>query len=80
MKPFSFTVLAAIFSTITAQKIADYLPECSLDCLSEARGKVTDCPENDAVCWCVQSNYEAIYNSGVSCVLQECGADKSVGW
>ncbi|KAK3192651.1 hypothetical protein K4F52_001450 [Lecanicillium sp. MT-2017a] len=57
----------------------DYLPECSVKCLDDATTKSTDCSLDDAVCWCVQSNYEAIYNTGVSCVLQECGLDKATG-
>jgi cobalamin biosynthesis Mg chelatase CobN len=71
---------AAVLSGLgAAQKQADFLPECSLDCLDDATKKATDCALDDAVCWCVQENYENIYNAGVACVLQSCGPDRAVG-
>lgn len=72
-------LLAVAAGLVAAQDRAAFLPECSLKCLDEATENVTDCALDDAVCWCVQANYEAIYNSGVACVLQACGAEVSVG-
>ncbi|KAI9172621.1 hypothetical protein HJFPF1_02128 [Paramyrothecium foliicola] len=69
---------AALSGFASAQDKADYLPECSLDCLNTATEQATDCSLDDAVCWCVQENYENIYDAGVACVLQACGPDRAV--
>ncbi|KAH6989125.1 hypothetical protein BKA56DRAFT_668309 [Ilyonectria sp. MPI-CAGE-AT-0026] len=73
---FIFTALATSFTAAEVKK-EDYFPECSIDCLNDGTEKATDCSATDAVCWCVQSNYEAIYNQALACVLKECGADKA---
>lgn len=75
---FILTVLATSFTAAEVKK-EDYFPECSIDCLNDGTEKATDCSATDAVCWCVQSNYEAIYNQALACVLKECGADKATG-
>lgn len=78
MKFSTFAVWAsAIFST-AAQDRADFLPKCALQCLDDATKRVTDCDLDSAVCWCIQSNYEAIYDAGVTCVLDSCGPDKAL--
>ncbi|KAK7431610.1 hypothetical protein QQZ08_001828 [Neonectria magnoliae] len=69
--------LAAGFAVADVKK-EDYFPECSIECLNEGTEKATDCSTSDAVCWCVQSNYEAIYDQAVNCVMEECGADKAI--
>ncbi|KAH7022170.1 hypothetical protein EDB80DRAFT_805838 [Ilyonectria destructans] len=75
----SIFILTALATSFTAAEVKkeDYFPECSIDCLNDGTEKATDCSTTDAVCWCVQSNYEAIYNQALACVLKECGADKA---
>ncbi|EHK44906.1 hypothetical protein TRIATDRAFT_171091, partial [Trichoderma atroviride IMI 206040] len=74
------TLLAAasVAGVVAAQSLSDYFPKCSVDCLEEATKQATSCSTTDAVCFCVQSNYEAIYNSGLACVLKDCGNDVAV--
>ncbi|CAG9940155.1 unnamed protein product [Clonostachys rosea f. rosea IK726] len=72
-------LIVAALSLVSGQKKEDYFPECSLNCLNDGTKKATDCSLTDAVCWCVQSNYEAIYDAAVSCVMAACGAGVSVG-
>uniref|UniRef100_A0A8H7KCX5 CFEM domain-containing protein n=1 Tax=Bionectria ochroleuca TaxID=29856 RepID=A0A8H7KCX5_BIOOC len=71
-------LIVAALSLVSGQKKEDYFPECSLNCLNDGTKKATDCSLTDAVCWCVQSNYEAIYDAAVSCVMAACGAGVSV--
>lgn len=78
MKVATIAVVASSICSVAAQNRADFLPECSLKCLDDATKKVTNCALDDAVCWCVQSNYEDIYNNGVACVLDACGSDKAI--
>ncbi|EGX94601.1 hypothetical protein CCM_02872 [Cordyceps militaris CM01] len=78
MKVTTIAVVASSIWSVTAQNRADFLPECALKCLDDATQKVTSCSLTDAVCWCVQKNYEDIYNAGVACVLTECGNDKAL--
>lgn len=77
----SVFVLATVAAGLAGAEIKkeDYFPECSIDCLNDGTEQATDCSTTDAVCWCVQSNYEAIYNQAVNCVLTECGADEAIG-
>lgn len=79
MKTTSFLLAASMAGAVVAQKLSDYFPECSLNCLEQGTTSATDCTLGDAVCFCVQSNYEAIYNAELSCVLKDCGASVSVG-
>ncbi|KAH7163371.1 hypothetical protein B0J13DRAFT_518605 [Dactylonectria estremocensis] len=76
----SVFVLATVAAGLAGAEIKkeDYFPECSIDCLNDGTEQATDCSTTDAVCWCVQSNYEAIYNQAVNCVLTECGADEAI--
>ena len=76
---FTPLVIAAVVGSAAALDRADYMPECSRECLDNATKEATDCSLDDAVCWCVKSNYDAIYNAGVSCILSECGLDKATG-
>ncbi|KAM6487493.1 hypothetical protein HDV62DRAFT_154898 [Trichoderma sp. SZMC 28011] len=78
MKTTSFLLAASMAGAVVAQKLSDYFPECSLNCLEQGTTSATDCTLGDAVCFCVQSNYEAIYNAELSCVLKDCGASVSV--
>ncbi|RSL55661.1 hypothetical protein CEP54_009243 [Fusarium duplospermum] len=57
---------------------ADYFPECSLDCLTEAIEKSTDCKETDSTCLCDHDNYVAIYEYTMDCVIDACGEDVAV--
>lgn len=72
------TTLASSFVAANVE-MKDYFPKCSIDCLEKGTEKATDCKTDDAVCWCMQSNYEAIYNQAVNCVMEACGADDAVG-
>jgi hypothetical protein len=73
-----FAATVALSGFASAQKKSDYFPECSLDCLNDATKKATDCDLEDAVCWCVQANYEAIYTAGYACVIKACGNDVAI--
>ncbi|KAK8924901.1 hypothetical protein MANI_001120 [Metarhizium anisopliae] len=79
MKSTLLLLACAFTGSVVAQNREDYFPECSLKCLDQATKQATDCSLDDAVCMCVQKNYEAIYNAGVNCVLQACGPDEAVG-
>ncbi|KAK9439155.1 CFEM domain-containing protein [Metarhizium brunneum] len=79
MKSILLLLACAFTGSVVAQNRKDYFPECSLKCLDQATKQATDCSMDDAVCMCVQKNYEAIYNAGVNCVLQACGPDEAVG-
>ncbi|KAF5125688.1 hypothetical protein E5D57_010378 [Metarhizium anisopliae] len=79
MKSTLLLLACAFTSSVVAQNRKDYFPECSLKCLDQATKQATDCSMDNAVCMCVQKNYEAIYNAGVNCVLQACGPDEAVG-
>jgi hypothetical protein len=79
MKTTALLLTVSMAGAVVAQSLSDFFPDCSLDCLEEATKKATDCSTTDAVCFCVQSNYEAIYNQGLPCVLKACGPDVSVG-
>jgi hypothetical protein len=75
----TLVLLAGLASSVVAQNRPDFFPDCSLDCLDAAVEDATDCSNDDAWCQCIQSNYEAIYDSGVNCVMQECGPDTAIG-
>lgn len=79
MKTNTLLFAASMAVTVAAQSLSDYFPQCSIDCLEDATKKATSCSTTDAVCFCVQSNYEAIYNQGLTCVLKDCGNDVAVG-
>lgn len=79
MKSTLLLLACAFTGSVVAQNREDYFPECSLKCLDQATKQATDCSLDDAVCMCVQKNYEAIYNAGLNCVLQACGPDEAVG-
>lgn len=71
-----FTALLAAAVAASAASLQDYVPECSLKCLSDARASATTCKDDtDLKCVCVLENYRAIYNSAVGCVLLACGND-----
>ncbi|KAM0454162.1 hypothetical protein ACHAPV_008629 [Trichoderma viride] len=78
MKTTTLLAAASVAGVVAAQSLSDYFPKCSIDCLEEATEQATKCSVTDAVCFCVQSNYEAIYNSGLACVLKDCGKDVAV--
>ncbi|CAM1501486.1 Fc.00g034700.m01.CDS01 [Cosmosporella sp. VM-42] len=78
MKTIILTFATIAAQLVAAQDRADYFPECSLDCLDQGTKDATNCSLDDAWCWCIQSNYEAIYNSATVCVINECGAIEAV--
>lgn len=73
------TLLVTGAAVAAAQKVADYFPECSVDCLADSVSAASDCTLDDAWCICIQATYEAITAHGTSCVMKECGADVAVG-
>ncbi|KAK4183886.1 hypothetical protein QBC35DRAFT_78319 [Podospora australis] len=79
-----FTALLAAAVAVSAHEgghtLADYVPECSLKCLSDARKSATTCASDDDLkCFCILENYRAIYDAGTTCVLQDCGQDVAIG-
>lgn len=70
--------IAGFTSTTIAQNYQDFFPKCAVDCIGKATKDATACSLEDAVCMCVQKNYEGIYNSGLTCVMQSCGPDQSI--
>lgn len=60
--------------------LGDYVPECSLKCLSDARKSATTCKDDTELeCFCILENYRAIYDASVACVMVACGQDVAVG-
>ncbi|UNI19321.1 hypothetical protein JDV02_005512 [Purpureocillium takamizusanense] len=78
MKSTLVLLLSALAATAAAQQRQDYFPECSMKCIDDAIKKATTCSLEDAVCMCVQKNYEDIYNQAVNCVLQACGSNDAI--
>ena len=74
---FSAIILGAA-SLVAAQKVIDYFPECSVECLKESVAAASDCSFEDAWCVCVQATYEAITSHATPCVMTKCGADKAI--
>ncbi|KAM0429793.1 hypothetical protein ACHAPT_006399 [Fusarium lateritium] len=72
--------VAVLAAQAVAQSLdkADYFPECSLDCLTEAIEKSVECKETDSLCLCDHENYEAIYEYTMDCVIDACGEDVAV--
>jgi hypothetical protein len=79
MKTFVLTMAAMAAHLVLAQDRADYFPKCSLECLNDATTEATNCALDDGWCWCIQSNYEAIYRKGTLCIVNTCGADVALG-
>lgn len=74
MKTAVLTFAAVAAQLVAAQSRADYFPSCALDCLAKGTTDATNCAADDAWCWCIQANYEAIYDASQICVLSDCGA------
>ncbi|RMJ18046.1 hypothetical protein CDV36_002307 [Fusarium kuroshium] len=75
----AFVVLAIAGLASAAEKtMFDALPECSHDCLTKAIKGSSDCQPEDSDCLCEVDNYRSIYSGAEACVLQACGAAKSV--
>lgn len=72
-------VLFAIAGLASAETMFDALPECSHDCLTKAIKGSSSCKPEDNDCLCEVENYRNIYTGAQACVLQACGAAKSVG-
>ncbi|KAL2670477.1 hypothetical protein Neosp_014265 [[Neocosmospora] mangrovei] len=72
--------VAALALQVVAESLdkADYFPECSLDCLTEAIEKSVECKETDSICLCDHENYEAIYEYTMDCVIDACGEDVAI--
>merc|ERR1712169_53108 len=61
-----------------AQRMSDALPSCAADCLNNGIESATDCALDDADCICEVDNYRNTYDAATACVLQACGAAKSL--
>ena len=72
-------LLAAMAALVGAQRIRDALPECAADCLEDGISNATDCDLDDGDCVCEVDNYRNTYDASQACVLQACGAARSLG-
>lgn len=75
----SVHILAAMACLTGAQKMSDALPACAADCLNSGIESATNCALDDGDCICEVDNYRNTYDSATACVLQACGAAKSLG-
>ncbi|KAM6515663.1 hypothetical protein FALCPG4_013879 [Fusarium falciforme] len=80
MKTVAVAVAALALQVVAHESLdkADYFPECSLDCLTEAIEKSVECKETDSICLCDHENYEAIYEYTMDCVIDACGEDVAI--
>lgn len=75
----SITLLVAVPGLTAAQRMSDALPSCAADCLNNGIESATDCALDDADCICEVDNYRNTYDAATACVLQACGAARSLG-
>lgn len=75
----STIVLGAVATLVSAQRMADSLPECAVDCLENGIESATNCSVDDGDCICEVDNYRNTYDASTACVLQACGAAKALG-
>lgn len=76
----AFVVLAiAGLASAAGKTMFDALPECSHECLTKSIKGSSNCKPEDSECLCEVDNYRSIYSGAEACVLQACGAAKSVG-
>lgn len=59
--------------------ISDSIPACAVKCLENGVTSGTSCSLTDNDCICEVQNYRDIYSVAQACVLQACGAAKSLG-
>ncbi|KAM5359157.1 hypothetical protein ACJZ2D_014696 [Fusarium nematophilum] len=71
-------VLAVAGIASAAETMFDALPECSHECLEKSIKGSSSCDPEDSECLCEVDNYRSIYSGAEACVLQACGAAKSV--
>ncbi|KAK0385294.1 hypothetical protein NLU13_7770 [Sarocladium strictum] len=71
-------VVSALAGFTAAQSMADALPSCATDCLNAGIKSATKCALDDAKCICEVDNYRNTYTAATACVLQACGAAKSL--
>ncbi|CAM1501262.1 Fc.00g104240.m01.CDS01 [Cosmosporella sp. VM-42] len=76
MKP--ATVIFTVFGLAAAQKLANSIPKCAVECLEKGVSSATDCSLDDSACICEVDNYRDTYDAAQACVLQACGAAKSL--
>merc|ERR1712000_66684 len=74
----SVHLLVAIAGLTAAQRMSDALPSCAADCLNNGIESATDCALDDADCICEVDNYRNTYDAVTACVLQACGAARSL--
>ncbi|KAJ4315432.1 hypothetical protein N0V84_008379 [Fusarium piperis] len=75
----AFVVFAIAGLASAADKtMFDALPECSHECLTKSIKGSSNCKPEDSKCLCEVDNYRSIYSGAEACVLQACGAAKSV--
>ncbi|KAF4977307.1 hypothetical protein FZEAL_6130 [Fusarium zealandicum] len=78
MKFAIFALALAGIVSAAEKTMFDVLPECTHDCLAKAIKGSSDCKDDDSECLCETDNYRNIYSGAEACVLQACGAAKSV--
>lgn len=75
----STIVLGTVVTLVSAQRMADSLPDCAVDCLEKGIESATNCSVDDGDCICEVDNYRNTYDASTACVLQACGAAKALG-
>ncbi|PNH39738.1 hypothetical protein VD0004_g7181 [Verticillium dahliae] len=72
--------LLALAGLVAAQtqSLLESVPECARECLGDAVKNGTPCDLSDADCICEPDNYRNTYTVGQACVLQACGAVRSI--
>lgn len=75
MKVSALTLAAIGVQAVAGQAIADYFPECSVDCVTNVLYTSTDCAEGDFPCLCLHSNQYKIFAAAEACSIAACGYD-----
>ncbi|KAM0268867.1 hypothetical protein ACHAQH_009907, partial [Verticillium albo-atrum] len=70
--------ILALAGLAAAQTLIDSVPECARECLTDALKNGTPCELTDSDCICEPDNYRNTYTVGQACVLQACGAVRSI--
>ncbi|CRK35623.1 hypothetical protein BN1723_014995 [Verticillium longisporum] len=72
--------LLALAGLVAAQtqSLLESVPECARECLGDAVKNGTPCDLSDDDCICEPDNYRNTYTVGQACVLQACGAVRSI--
>ncbi|KAH8647669.1 hypothetical protein BX600DRAFT_518098 [Xylariales sp. PMI_506] len=75
----SALLIGALLDSVTAYTVGDFVPSCAVSCLNDGITSATPCSNADLTCVCEADNYRATYTASLTCVLDACGADVSLG-